>query len=168
MCRVIAGLCGMCIYLILSEDWIPDQCCACGCASCEGMLADLNMNANASQLNAGMDYNRTLHFNLTRAPEFCNDPEFECGSCKTGYRNPLMKYKESDSAASKLIQPMMLSVTTALIPLLTKQIRVVERRADIGDEMRVTLIRVFFLKMFNIGLMFAVSTVGSTSFLQFE
>ena len=30
----LVGLCGLCIYMILSEDWIPEQCCACGCSDC--------------------------------------------------------------------------------------------------------------------------------------
>ena len=146
---MLSGLCGTCIYLILSENWIPDQCCACGCASCE--------TPTLPPVVSMLEFNRTVHFNRTRSPEFCNDPAFECDSCRAGYKNPLLEIKNSDSPIAGIIQPLLLSVTTALIPMLTKQIRRVERRSDMADEMRVTLIRVFFLKMFNIGLMFAVS-----------
>ena len=80
-----------------------------------------------------------------------------------GYKNPLLAIKNSDSRMAGYIQPLLLSVTTALIPLLTKNIRLVEQRQDMADEMRVTLIRVFFLKMFNIGLMFGVRAVYGAS-----
>jgi hypothetical protein len=149
ICCLLSGLCGSCIYLILSPDWIPDQCCPCGCASCDTLTLPPDVGT--------LEFNRTLHFNHTRSPEFCNDPAFECNSCLTGYKNPLLKIKNSDSPVAGIIQPLLLSVTTALIPMLTKQIRIVERRVDMADEMRVTLIRVFFLKMFNVGLMFGVS-----------
>lgn len=147
---LVLGLCGTCIYLILAEDWVQDQCCPCGCASCERLPAGMN----------GSLTNHAFHINRTRIPEFCNDPAFDCDSCLTGYKNPLLKIKNSDNPIAGIIQPLLLSITTALIPLLTKQIRLVERRADMADEMRVTLIRVFFLKMFNIGLMFGVSSIS--------
>ena len=149
ICCLLPGLCGTCIYLILSENWVPDQCCPCGCASCETLTLPQN--------DSVLELNRTVHFNRTRAPEFCNDPAFKCDRCLAGFKNPILKIKNSDSPIAGIIQPLLLSITTALIPMLTKQIRIVERRVDMADEMRVTLIRVFFLKMFNIGLMFGVS-----------
>ena len=75
-----------------------------------------------------------------------------------------------------MLRPLLLSLTTALIPFLVKKISLLEQRNDIGEQMKVrvapisarvsadtrlnriawpqiTLIRVFSLKMFNIALM---------------
>ena len=46
-----------------------------------------------------------------------------------------------------MVRPLLLSLTTALIPSLVKKITVLERRHDKAVEMRITLIRVFSLKM---------------------
>jgi len=49
--------------------------------------------------------------------------------------NPLIQFKENKSWG-KFIQPLLLSLTTALIPFLTKKISAVENRKDQADEMR--------------------------------
>ena len=141
----LVGLCGLCIYLILSEDWVTEQCCACGCRDC---------NDDSLRLT-----------NTSIVPDLCQDPLFTCDNCFHGVRNPLMSYKESGTQLGTIIQPLLLSLTTAVIPFLTKKISLVEKRKDLGDEMRVTLIRVFTLKMFNIGLMFVSRAVKACPIL---
>ena len=72
---------------------------------------------------------------MTIAPDFCQDPLFTCESCLAGMQNPLIQFKENKSWG-KFIQPLLLSLTTALIPFLTKKISAVENRKDQADEMR--------------------------------
>ena len=141
-------LCGLLIFLILSDDWIRETCCACGCTTRGGTCSDLTSDFLA--------YRNDQTGNVTWEPaEFCSDPFFECEDCSTGWRNPLLSLKEDPTSTfGKYVQPLLLSFTTATIPFLTKKISIVEQRQDEAEEMKTTLIRVFFLKMFNIGLMF--------------
>ena len=142
----LVALCGTSIAAILAEYWITDECCSCGCASCPYL--SLSTNETSAVNGSSVMYK----------PDFCAEVSFNCDECSEGYKNPLVTFAESDGALARAlgpyIQPLLLSITTALIPFLTKKVSLVEKRTDTGEEMRTILIRVFVLKIFNIVLMF--------------
>ena len=109
---ILMTLMGTLIGLILAEYWEKEECCACGCAACQTI--DFASRVNAS-----------LH------PDFCNELDFSCATCSTGTENPL-------NSANKMLRPLLLSLTTAVIPFLIQKISLVEQRHDIGDQMKVS------------------------------
>ena len=111
---VLISLMGTLIGLILAEYWEKEECCACGCAACQTI--DFADHVNAS-----------LH------PDFCNELDFSCTTCSTGTENPL-------NSANKMLRPLLLSLTTALIPFLVKKISLLEQRNDIGEQMKVRVL----------------------------
>lgn len=114
---VLIILMGTLIGLIMAEYWIKEECCACGCAACQAI--------NVSSVNVITTGTTSLH------PDFCNELDFSCATCSTGTENPL-------NSANKMLRPLLLSLTTAVIPFLINKISLVEQRHDIGDQMKVS------------------------------